>query len=183
MNAPSPRILEVLFSFRVGGSELVGLDLARQLVESGAEVYCAAIDAGPGPLRELCAKYGIRIVDLHIPTRNPLTRNGFSFALARRLKDLKLDAVHFQHFLALNKLGLPARLAGIRRLRNGKSSRASQMAAEQPYANSTALPTHVSFAGRRFGGRANRERLRSLPPSCHLDWDSCKVVNAQTRIS
>ena len=116
MNAPSPRILEVLFSFRVGGSELVGLDLARQLVESGAEVYCAAIDAGPGPLRELCAKYGIRIVDLHIPTRNPLTRNGFSFALARRLKDLKLDAVHFQHFLALNKLGLPARLAGIRRV-------------------------------------------------------------------
>lgn len=116
MNAPAPRILEVLFSFRVGGSELVGLDLARQLVESGAEVYCAAIDAGPGPLRELCAQYGIRVVDLHIPTRNPLTRNGFSFALARRLKELRLDAVHFQHFLALNKLGLPARLAGIRRV-------------------------------------------------------------------
>ena len=37
MSAPAPRILEVLFSFRVGGSELVGLDLARQLVESGAE--------------------------------------------------------------------------------------------------------------------------------------------------
>jgi glycosyltransferase involved in cell wall biosynthesis len=36
--------------------------------------------------------------------------------LARRLKELRLDAVHFQHFLALNKLGLPARLAGIRRV-------------------------------------------------------------------
>jgi glycosyltransferase involved in cell wall biosynthesis len=116
MKPPVPRILEVLYSFRVGGSELVGLDVARQLVESGAEVYCAAIDAGPGPLRERCAEYGIRIVDLRIPTRNPLTRNGFSIALARRLKDLKLDAVHFQHFLALNKLGLPARLAGIRRV-------------------------------------------------------------------
>jgi glycosyltransferase involved in cell wall biosynthesis len=116
MKAPAPRILEVLFSFRVGGSELVGLDLARQLVESGAEVYCAAIDAGPGPLRERCAQYGIRVVDLRIPTRNPLTRNGFSIALARRLKELQLDAVHLQHFLALNKLGLPARLAGIRRV-------------------------------------------------------------------
>jgi glycosyltransferase involved in cell wall biosynthesis len=116
MNAPAPRILEVLYSFRVGGSELVGLDLARQLVEGGAEVYCAAIDAGPGPLLEKCAEYGIRVVDLRIPTRNPLTRNGFSIALARRLKELKLDAVHFQHFLALNKLGLPARLAGIRRV-------------------------------------------------------------------
>jgi glycosyltransferase involved in cell wall biosynthesis len=116
MNAPAPRILEVLYSFRVGGSELVGLDLARQLVEGGAEVYCAAIDAGPGPLLEKCAEYGIRVVDLRIPTRNPLTRNGFSIALARRLKELKLNAVHFQHFLALNKLGLPARLAGIRRV-------------------------------------------------------------------
>jgi glycosyltransferase involved in cell wall biosynthesis len=116
MSTPAPRILEVLFSFRVGGSELVGLDLARQLVESGAEVYCAAIDAGPGPLRELCAQYGIRVVDLHIPTRNFLTRNGFSIALTRRLKELRLDAVHMQHFLALNKLGLPARLAGIKRI-------------------------------------------------------------------
>lgn len=116
MSVAAPRILEVLYSFRVGGSELVGLDLARQLVESGVQVYCAAIDAGPGPLRERCAQYGIRVVDLHIPTRNPLTRNGLSIALARRLKELQLDAVHFQHFLALNKLGLPARLAGIRRL-------------------------------------------------------------------
>jgi glycosyltransferase involved in cell wall biosynthesis len=116
MTAPAPRILEVLFSFRVGGSELVGLDIARQLVESGAEVYCAAVDATPGPLRERCAEHGIHVVDLQIPTRNPLTRNGLSLALTRRLKDLRLDAVHFQHFLALNKLGLPARLAGIERL-------------------------------------------------------------------
>lgn len=116
MSARAPRILEVLFSFRVGGSELVGLDLARQLVESGAEVYCAAVDATPGPLRERCAEHGIHVVDLQIPTRNPLTRNGVSLALTRRLKDLRLDAVHLQHFLALNKLGLPARLAGIERV-------------------------------------------------------------------
>jgi glycosyltransferase involved in cell wall biosynthesis len=116
VSARAPRILEVLYSFRVGGSELVGLDLARQLVESGAEVYCAAIESSPGPLQERCAQYGIRVVDLRIPTRNPLTRNGLSFALARRLRELRLDAVHLQHFLALNKLGLPARLAGIRRV-------------------------------------------------------------------
>ena len=60
MSVPAPRVLEVLYSFRVGGSELVGLDLARQLVESGAEVYCAAIDASPGPLLERCAEYGIQ---------------------------------------------------------------------------------------------------------------------------
>ena len=116
MKVRVPRILEVLYSFRLGGSELVGFDLARQLVESGAEVYCAAIDAAPGPLQERCAQCGIRVVDLRISSRNPLTRNGLSIALARRLRGLHLDAVHLQHFLALNKLGLPSRLAGIRRV-------------------------------------------------------------------
>jgi glycosyltransferase involved in cell wall biosynthesis len=116
MSRPAPRILEVLYSFGVGGSQLVGLDVAEQLVKSGAEVYCAAIDAAPGPLQERCAQYGIRVVDLQIPTRNPLTRNGFSIELARKLKELRLDAVHLQHFLALNKLGLAARIAGIRRV-------------------------------------------------------------------
>jgi glycosyltransferase involved in cell wall biosynthesis len=116
MSRRAARVLEVLYSFRVGGSEFVGLDLAKQLARSGAEVYCAAIDAGPGPLREQCKQYGIQVVDLQIPTRNLLTRNGLSFALARRLRDLRLDAIHLQHFLSLNKLGLPARLAGIGRV-------------------------------------------------------------------
>lgn len=110
------RVLEVLHSFRVGGSELVGLDLAKRLVESGVKVYCAAIDASPGPLLAQCEQYGIQVVDLHIGTRNPLTRNGFSLALIRRLRDLDLHAIHLQHFFALNKLGLPARLAGIERV-------------------------------------------------------------------
>jgi glycosyltransferase involved in cell wall biosynthesis len=113
---PAARVLEVLSSFRVGGSEFVGLDLAKQLARSGAEVYCAAIDAGPGPLREQCKEFGIQVVDLQIPTRNLLTRNGLSLALTRRLRDLRLDAVHLQHFFSLNKLGLPARLAGIERV-------------------------------------------------------------------
>jgi glycosyltransferase involved in cell wall biosynthesis len=116
VSRPAPRVLEVLYSFRVGGSELVGLDLARKMVESGAEVYCAAIDPGPGPLREQCKQYGIQVVDLGISTRNPLTRNGLSLELTRRLRELRLDTIHLQHFLALNKLGIPARLAGIERV-------------------------------------------------------------------
>jgi glycosyltransferase involved in cell wall biosynthesis len=116
MSRSVPRVLEVLYSFRVGGSEIVGLDIARQLAADGAQVYCAAVDAGAGPLLEQCSRYGIQVVDLKIPSRNPLTRNGFSLALSRRLRDLRLDAIHLQHFLALNKLGLPARLAGIERV-------------------------------------------------------------------
>lgn len=114
--AGRPRILQVLFSFRVGGSEMFGLHLARQLVARGAEVLCAALDGTSGPLRERCAEYGIRTVDLDIPTVNPLGRNGLSLRLVQRLRALQPDAIHLQHFLGLNKLGIPARLAGIRRI-------------------------------------------------------------------
>ena len=111
-----PRILQVLFCFRVGGSELFGLELSRQLVEQGAEVLCGAIDGTPGPLIERCREYGIQPVDLGIPTRNILGRNGISLRLLRRMRELRPDALHLQHFLGLNKLGIPARLAGVPRI-------------------------------------------------------------------
>ena len=115
MSAGVPRVLEVVNSFRVGGSELVGVELAGQLAAAGLDVYCAALEPGPGPLLARCDSYGVRVVDLEIPRKNLLGRNGVSVGLARRLRALRLDALHLQHFIALNKLGLPARIAGIPR--------------------------------------------------------------------
>ena len=114
-NGAPKRILVVLYSFELGGSQIVGLELARQFARSGAEVLCAAIENAPGPLQEKCAAYRIPIVDLNIP-RNIFERNGLSFALTRRLAKLQFDALHLHHFLSLNKLGIPARLAGIKRI-------------------------------------------------------------------
>ena len=114
-SVPRPRVLQVLFSFRVGGSEIFGLQLSRQLVEGGAEVLCGAIDGTPGPLHERCLEYGIQPVDLGIP-RNILGRNGISLHLVRRMQELRPDAIHLQHFLGLNKLGVPARIAGVPRI-------------------------------------------------------------------
>ena len=105
----------MLYSFGFGGSEIVGIQLAKQLAESGVEVLCAAIDSAPGPLQEKCAEYGIKTVDLNIPS-NFLERNGISPTVTRRLRSLRLDAIHLHHFLGLNRLGLPARLAGIKRV-------------------------------------------------------------------
>jgi glycosyltransferase involved in cell wall biosynthesis len=103
-------------SFGIGGSELFGVELGRRLVERDVHVLCGALNGAPGPLRARCAEYGIEVVDLEVPWHNPLGRNGLSIGLVRRLQALRLDAVHLQHFLALNKLGLPARLAGIPRV-------------------------------------------------------------------
>jgi len=108
-----PRILEVLYSFRVGGSEVVGLELAEQLAGTGSEVLCACLDGEPGPLRARCEGMGLKVVDLRIPQNNILGRNGISLALVKRLAELNLDAIHLQHFVSLNKLGIAARLAGI----------------------------------------------------------------------
>src|SRR6516164_8512281 len=76
-----PRILEVLFSFRVGGSEVVGLELAHQLARSGATVMCTALDGMTGPLRSRCTELGLPVVYLGLPIRNILGRNGISIPL------------------------------------------------------------------------------------------------------
>lgn len=116
MSARHPRILEVLFSYGIGGSQLLGMELARELRDDGAEVLCAALDTTPGPVLQQCREDRLPVVELGISWSNPFGRNGVSLDLARRLRHLQLDAIHLQHFLGLNKLGLPARLAGIRRV-------------------------------------------------------------------
>jgi glycosyltransferase involved in cell wall biosynthesis len=116
MSAGRPRILEVLYSYSIGGSQLLGLELARQLKDQGAEVLCAALDSTPGPLQARCAEFGLPMVDLAVPWTHLLGRNGLSWSLTKRLRSLRLDALHLQHFLGLNKLGLPARLAGVKRI-------------------------------------------------------------------
>jgi len=45
-----------------------------------------------------------------------LGRNGISIALTARLRELRPDGIHLQHFLGLNKLGIAARLASIRQI-------------------------------------------------------------------
>lgn len=111
-----PRVLQVLFSYQLAGSEIFGLELSRQLVEQDVEVLCGAVDETPGPLLERCAEYGIRPVPLGIPTRSILGRNGISRRLVSRIRELRLDAIHLQHFQALYKLGLAARLAAVPRI-------------------------------------------------------------------
>ncbi len=116
MNSGRPRILEVIYSYGIGGSQLMGLELARWLRDDGAEVFCAALDSSPGPMLERCSEYRLSVVELAVPKKHPLGRNGASWAVTRRLRDLRVDAIHVQHFLGINKLGLPARLAGIKRV-------------------------------------------------------------------
>lgn len=114
--ARRPRVLEILYAFRTGGSEVVGVELAHQLAAAGVEVMCTAVDGMTGPLRERCERLGIPVIDLGFPVRDVLRRNGFNASLVRQLRALRLDAIHLQHFLTLQKIGLAARLAGVPRI-------------------------------------------------------------------
>lgn len=111
-----PRILQVVHSFAVGGSELFGVELGHRLAQQGAQVLCGTLYGSTGPLVQRCAEYGLEVVELSVPTRHVLGRNGLSIDLMHRLRALRLDAIHLQHFLGLHKLGLAARLAGISRV-------------------------------------------------------------------
>jgi len=110
------RLLEVLYSFRVGGSETVGLELAASLKNRGVDVTCASLEGPNGPLVERCRLYGIPVVDLEIPTTSFLGRNGLSLRVMRNLRSLRLDVLHMHHSVAMNKLVLAARTAGIPRI-------------------------------------------------------------------
>jgi glycosyltransferase involved in cell wall biosynthesis len=111
-----PRLLEVLWSFRVGGSEIVGIELAHQLAVRGVDVACTAVEAMSGPLRDRCRALGLPVVDLGLPGTGVFARNGLSLDFVRRLRELNLDAIHLHHVVGLNKLGVAARLAGIHRI-------------------------------------------------------------------
>lgn len=109
----TPRLLQVLYSYEIGGSEIVGLELARQMAARGAKVMCAALKPGDGPLQAKCLEYGVEPLDLRIREQSYLGRNGVSLELVRWVRKLDLSGIHLHHFLGLHRLGLPARLAGV----------------------------------------------------------------------
>ena len=109
----TPRLLQVLYSYEIGGSEIVGLELARQMAAIGAKVMCAALKPGDGPLQAKCLEYGIEPLELKIREQSYFGRNGCSLELVRWVRKLGLSGIHLHHFLGLHRLGLPARLAGV----------------------------------------------------------------------
>jgi len=107
------RLLEVLYSFRIGGSELVGFDLAEQMSRRGVDVICAALEGPDGSLAERCKNLGIPVIDLRVPHTGFLRRNGLSLEVMKVLRSIRPDVIHMHHTVAMNKLALAAWIARI----------------------------------------------------------------------
>jgi glycosyltransferase involved in cell wall biosynthesis len=113
--ANRPLIAQGLYSFRIGGSERVGAQLAIEYVARGYQVVCFAFHGTTGPFRDQLESQGIECVDLNYLTRMPIVRRAtYQLELYRFLRRRGVRALHVHHAMALTLCGIPARCAGIR---------------------------------------------------------------------
>lgn len=109
-----PVIAEGLFSFQIGGSERVGIDLALEFKRRGYAVVCFAFHDSDGPMRVELERGGIRCLDMNYGNfRGPLRWLRYQWHLWRMLRKERVRALHLHHHGALVLCGIPARLAGI----------------------------------------------------------------------
>jgi glycosyltransferase involved in cell wall biosynthesis len=112
-----PVIAEGLFSFQIGGSERVGIDLAREFKHRGYEVVCFAFQDTDGPMRAELEKSGVRCLDMNYDNfRGRFRWIRYQWHFWRMLRRERISALHVHHHGALVLCGIPARLAGIPRI-------------------------------------------------------------------
>jgi glycosyltransferase involved in cell wall biosynthesis len=110
----TPVIAEGLYSYDIGGSERVGVDLALQFRTRGYEVICFALYGSRGPFRDLLEQAGVRCVDLDYSVRSRwLRRATFQAEVWRFLRHERVSALHVHHATALILCGIAARLARV----------------------------------------------------------------------
>ena len=115
--ARPPVIAEGLFSYQIGGSERVGVDLAVEFSRRGYDVISFAFYDSDGPMRAQLEQAGIRCLDLNYQNHGRLTRRfTYQAAFWRMLRAQGVRALHVHHATALILCGIPARLARVPRV-------------------------------------------------------------------
>jgi len=110
-----PVIAEGLFTFQIGGSERVGVDLALEFKRRGYRVVCFAFHDSDGPMRAQLDAAGIRCLDMNYARcRGVFRRLVYLWKFWRMLRQEQISALHVHHTAALILCGIPARLAGVR---------------------------------------------------------------------
>jgi glycosyltransferase involved in cell wall biosynthesis len=110
-----PVIAEGLFTFRIGGSERVGVDLALEFKRRGYQVVCFAFHDSDGPMRAQLEASGIRCLDMNYDKfSGVLGRLLYLWKFWQMLREERISALHVHHTAALILCGIPARLAGVR---------------------------------------------------------------------
>ena len=108
-------IAEGLFSYQLGGSERVGVDLALEFTRRGYRVVCFALYDSDGPMRAELERAGIRCLDLNYEKLRGLSRRvAYQWTIWRMLREEGVTALHVHHAGALIHCGIPAMLRRLR---------------------------------------------------------------------
>jgi glycosyltransferase involved in cell wall biosynthesis len=111
-----PLIAEGLYSYQIGGSERVGVDLAIGFKNRGYRSVAFAFQDSDGPFRRELESHGVECVDLNYLRRPRATRRiSFQLEFYRFLKSRKVSALHIQHATSLLISGIPTWLARVRK--------------------------------------------------------------------
>jgi glycosyltransferase involved in cell wall biosynthesis len=117
MKTPPPLIAEGLFSYLIGGSERVGVDMALGFKSRGYRVACFAFYGTDGPFRAELETAGVECLDLDYTKRPRLIRRlSYQLEFYRFLRSREVAALHIHHATALTLCGVAARLAGVGRV-------------------------------------------------------------------
>lgn len=107
------RLMEVVSTFRMGGSERLAVLLAERLREQGLHTSLCTTSGGRGPISDLLEQKGIPWFAPLADANNPLSRRLYLAQLFRRER---VEILHLHHMSNLALCYWPARLAGVRRL-------------------------------------------------------------------
>ena len=111
-----PRVLEVLYSYRMGGSEILACRLARALTARGVEVSACSLHTEKGVISDTLERSGIECMSFDLEHRSRLGKLLFPFQLFWYLKKNRFDVMHVHHVFVLRHCYRAARLAGVRRI-------------------------------------------------------------------
>ena len=113
----SPVIAEGLFSYQIGGSERVGVDLALEFSRRGYPVVCFALYDSDGPMRGELERSGIRCLDMNYEKFRGVSRRiRFQWNFLQMLRRERITHLHVHHATSLILCGIPAAVSSVCRV-------------------------------------------------------------------
>jgi glycosyltransferase involved in cell wall biosynthesis len=110
---PSKKIIEVIYSFEMGGSERLACAIAESLLEKNYEIKVVALRTISGPIKAQLEQGKIEAIGMDLEGKNYL----YSFwKIFKLFKKEKPNVIHAHHVTQLVKIYWPARLAGIKNI-------------------------------------------------------------------
>lgn len=106
-------IMEVIFTFQIGGSERLAANIAKKLSRRGYQISVCATHSGKGPISDDLENSGIECFAIDAEKKNRIKRR---YDLFRTFRDNKIDTIHVHHVGIFSLIYLPAKLAGVRKI-------------------------------------------------------------------